>query len=112
MLSGAVCPGNNGLGGTLGAVRSDASWYSRLKSCVTEACSVAIAEEAKLTPQSVLAAPEGAPAALRSSMQKDVAAGRTPELDAISGPVLRCGSKHGIDVSATRALVDHIARAM
>jgi ketopantoate reductase len=45
-------------------------------------------------------------------MQKDVAAGRTPELDAISGPVLRCGSKHGIDVSATRALVDHIARAM
>jgi ketopantoate reductase len=41
-------------------------------------------------------------------MQKDVAAGRQPELDAIAGPVLRGGSEHGIDVPATRALVDRI----
>ena len=98
-------------GGTLGAVQSDAGWHSRLESCVTEACSVAIAEGARLTPQPVLAALEGAPDSLRSSMQKDVAAGRTPELDAIAGPILRGGSKHGIDVSATRAFVDHISRA-
>ena len=37
-------------GGTFGDVRSDASWHSRLKSSVAEACSVAIAEGAKLTP--------------------------------------------------------------
>ena len=98
-------------GGTLGAVRSDTNWHSRLEACVTEACSVAIAEGAKLTPQPILAALEGAPDALRSSMQKDVAAGRAPELDAIVGPILRGGSKHGIDVSATRSLVDHISRA-
>jgi 2-dehydropantoate 2-reductase len=98
-------------GGTLGAVRSDASWHSRLESCVTESCSVAIAEGAKLTPQPILAALEGAPDAQRSSMQKDVAAGRRPELDAIAGAILRGGKEHGIDVPATRVLVDHIAGA-
>ena len=99
-------------GGTLGAVRLDASWHSRLEACVTEACSVAITEGAKLTPQPILATLEGAPDALRSSMQKDVAAGPAPELDAIAGPILRGGSKYGIDVSATQALVDNIVRAM
>jgi 2-dehydropantoate 2-reductase len=99
-------------GGTLGAVRSDASWHSRLEACVAEACTVAVAEGAKLTPQPVLAALEGAPGAMRSSMQKDVAAGRVPELDAIAGPILRDGNEHGIQVPATQALVDHIARAL
>ena len=37
-------------------------------------------------------------------MQKDVDAGREPELDAIAGPILRAGERHGIDVSATREL--------
>jgi ketopantoate reductase len=41
-------------------------------------------------------------------MQKDVAAGRPPELEAIAGPILRGGTEHGIDVSVTRALVDRI----
>src|SRR3712207_1478793 len=75
-------------GETLGDVRSDARWHSRLESCVAEACSVAVAEGAKLTPQPILAALEGAPDALRSSMQKDVAAGRAPELGAIAEPIL------------------------
>jgi 2-dehydropantoate 2-reductase len=99
-------------GGTLGAVRSDASWHSRLEACVTEACAIGIAEGAKVPPEPILAALEGAPDALRSSMQKDVAAGRVPELDAIAGPILRGGSKHGIDVSATQALAEHVVRAM
>jgi 2-dehydropantoate 2-reductase len=38
-------------------------------------------------------------------MQKDVAQGRTPELDAIAGPILRGARRHGIDVPATRKLV-------
>jgi 2-dehydropantoate 2-reductase len=99
-------------GGTLGVVRSDPSWHSRLETCVTEACAVGIAEGAKVAPEPILAALEGAPDAFRSSMQKDVAAGRAPELDTIAGPILRGGSKHGIEVSATQALVDHIVRAM
>ena len=51
--------------GTLGAVRSDTSWHFRLEAYVTEACFVAITEGAKLTPQPILAALEGAPDALR-----------------------------------------------
>ena len=33
---------------------------------------------------------------------------RPPEVEAIAGPILRSGSEHGIEVSATRALVDRI----
>jgi 2-dehydropantoate 2-reductase len=110
LLSGAVCPGDDGLGEEIGAVRSDASWHSHLEACVAEACTLAVAEGAKLTPQPIFAALEGAPDALRSSMQKDVAAGRAPELDAIAGRILRGGDEHGVEVPATQALVDHILR--
>jgi ketopantoate reductase len=37
-------------------------------------------------------------------MQKDVDRGNVPELDAIAGPILRGGTKHGIAVPATREL--------
>jgi 2-dehydropantoate 2-reductase len=95
-------------GGSLGVVRSDAQWRARLEECVNDACAVAVAEGAKVAPEPILAAFEGAPVGFRSSMQKDVAAGRPPELDAIARPILRGGTEHGIDVSATRALVDRI----
>jgi len=98
-------------GGSLGAVRSDAGWSARLEASVKEACAVGLAEGAEVAPEPILAALEGAPSAFRSSMQKDVAAGRAPELDAIAGPILRGGRKHGIEVSATRDLADHIARS-
>ncbi len=39
------------------------------------------------------------------AMQKDAAAGRPLELDAIAGPIVRLGRRHGIDVSITEALV-------
>ena len=95
-------------GGSLGVIRSDASWRARLEACVTEACAVGVAEGAKVAPEPILAALEGLPDGFRSSMQKDVAAGRPPEVEAIAGPILRGGSEHGIDVSATRALADQI----
>jgi 2-dehydropantoate 2-reductase len=95
-------------GGSLRVVRSDARWRALLEECVNEACAVAVAEGAKVAPEPVLAALEALPDGFRSSMQKDVAAGRPPELDAIAGPILRGGTEHGIDVSATRALVDRI----
>jgi ketopantoate reductase len=37
-------------------------------------------------------------------MQKDVAAGRPPELDAIAGPILRGGAALGIPVPVTAEL--------
>ena len=38
-------------------------------------------------------------------MQKDVDRHNPPELDAIAGPILRGGQKHGINVPATTKLV-------
>jgi 2-dehydropantoate 2-reductase len=99
-------------GGSLGAVRSDALWWTRLEACIKEACAVGVAEGAQVAPEPILAALEGASDAFRSSMQKDVVAGRAPELDAIAGPILRGGDEYGIDVSATKALVDSIARVV
>src|SRR5918997_1324756 len=99
-------------GGPLGVVRSDAGWWTRLEGCVKEACAVGVAEGANVAPEPILKALEGAPDGFRSSMQKDVAAGRPPELDALAGPILRGGTEHGIDVSATRALLDRIVAAL
>jgi len=41
-------------------------------------------------------------------MQKDVAAGNPPELDAIAGPILRRAEQYGIDVPVTRELAEMI----
>jgi len=38
-------------------------------------------------------------------MQTDVQQGKTPELEAIAGPILRGARKHGIEVPATAELV-------
>jgi 2-dehydropantoate 2-reductase len=101
-------PATTASGGPVGLVRSDPGWWTRLEGCVKEACAVALAEGAKVAPEPILATLKAAPDGFRSSMQKDVAAGRPPEVEAIAGPILRGGTEHGIDVSATRALVDRI----
>ena len=49
------------------------------------------------------------PEDMRSSMQKDIAAGREPELDAIAGPVLRRGREHGIATPAVEELARRVA---
>jgi 2-dehydropantoate 2-reductase len=95
-------------GGSLGVVRSDPGWWTRLEGCVKEACAVGVAEGAKVAPEPILAAFEGAPDGFQISMKKDVAAGRPPEVEAIAGPILCGGTEHGIDVSATRALMARI----
>jgi len=43
-------------------------------------------------------------------MQKDVASGREPELDAIADPIVRAGRRHGIPVPGTEALA-HLVTA-
>jgi 2-dehydropantoate 2-reductase len=48
---------------------------------------------------------DGAPAGMRSSMQKDAEAGRPIELDAIGGSVLRAAERAGVDVPVTAMLV-------
>ena len=46
---------------------------------------------------------------LVSSMQRDIASGRPPELDAIPGAVLRAAARHGIQCPTIERLVAMIA---
>ena len=59
---------------------------------------------ARITADPLWAIVRGAPATMQSSMQKDVAAGSAPELDAIAGPILRGGTRYGIPVPVTAEL--------
>ena len=95
---------------TVGEILSDPQWRSLGEACVREACAVATAEGAKVDPQAILSGVTAMPANMRSSMQKDVEQHRTPELEAIAGPILRGGRRHGIEVPATKKLVAAVER--
>jgi 2-dehydropantoate 2-reductase len=88
----------------IGGVLSDPVWNELWSSCVREACAIAVAEQAKVDPEVVIAGASKMPPAMRSSMQKDVAQGNAPELDAIAGPILRGAVRHRIPVPATQKL--------
>jgi 2-dehydropantoate 2-reductase len=92
----------------VGGVMGNPEWKAQWEFCVREACVVATAEGAKVEADVVFARMSRAPYGMRSSMQKDVERGNPPELDAIAGPILRAGSRHGIEVRATKALVDAV----
>lgn len=92
-------------GAPKGEVAASPHWRGQLESCVREACAVAKAEGARVDPDIGLAALLGLPDAMRSSMQKDIEQGNPPELDAIAGPILRGGERHGVPVPVTRGLV-------
>jgi 2-dehydropantoate 2-reductase len=94
----------------IGDVVKDPARKARLEQCVEEACAVAIAGGAVLDAATVLANIGKLPPQMRSSMQKDVEAGRPPELDAIAGPILRGAEKFALPASATRALVEEIRK--
>jgi 2-dehydropantoate 2-reductase len=91
--------------GPLGAIRDDERYHG----CQSEVLAVARAEGAQVDEQSLRSMAAGAPYAMRSSMQKDVAAGRQPELDAIAGPVLRGAARHDIAVPYTEELARLVA---
>jgi 2-dehydropantoate 2-reductase len=93
---------------TVGDVMSNPALRARLEDCVREACEVAKASGAMLDVNAVLGNIGKLPPQMRSSMQKDVAAGRQPELDAIAGPILRGAERFGLQSPATRSLVEQI----
>jgi 2-dehydropantoate 2-reductase len=95
---------------TVGEILADAEWRSQGVACVREACAVGVAEGAKVDPDKVLAGVAGMPGSMRSSMQKDVEQHKTPELDAIAGPILRGARRHGIEVPVTRKLTAAVER--
>jgi 2-dehydropantoate 2-reductase len=88
----------------LGGARTDA----RFAGCREEALAVAEAEGARIDGAALRALHGSAPAEIRSSMQKDAAAGREPELDAIAGPIVRGGARHAISTPCTEDLAVQI----
>jgi 2-dehydropantoate 2-reductase len=80
----------------LGEIRSDPERRSALEACVGEASAVARAEGAAVSVEATMAELDDAHAELRTSMQRDIAAGREPELDAIPGSVLRAAARHDL----------------
>jgi 2-dehydropantoate 2-reductase len=94
--------------GPLGAVRED----DRYLGCLDEAIAVAHAEGARIDDQVLRKIILNAPSGFRSSMQKDVAEGRPPELDAIAGPIQRGGRRHGIPTPKTDELARLVDRAV
>ena len=94
----------------VGEILSDPEWRDLGMACIREVCAVTVAEGARIDVQKVLTGVSGMPGAMRSSMQKDVEQGKTPELDAIAGPILRAAKRHRIDVPVTKKLVAEVER--
>ncbi|HYV14871.1 MAG TPA: ketopantoate reductase family protein [Conexibacter sp.] len=93
----------------LGAIRADPALHAQLDACVEEGAAVARAEGAEIDPDRVRGELERVHAEFGSSMQRDIAAGRAPELDAIAGAVLRAGARHGVPCPTIAALAERVA---
>lgn len=73
-----------------------------------EVAAVARAEGADVDGQRAIQLFDAVPASMQSSMQRDAAAGRPTELDAIGGAVVRRAARHGVPVPVTARLVDEL----
>jgi 2-dehydropantoate 2-reductase len=98
--------------GPIGTVLADPGRRKLMEDCVREACGGANAAGAGLDPEVSIRILNNAPPTMRSSMQKDVDAGRLPELDAIAGPILRSAESRGVAAPATAKLVEEVEQRM
>ena len=98
-------------GMTIGGVCQAPEWRKRLEDTAREACAVITASGTPFDANEIIPVFAKVPAGSRSSMQRDVAAGNPPELDAIAGPIIRGAEKHGLAAPTTRELVNIIRRA-
>jgi 2-dehydropantoate 2-reductase len=97
-------------GKLLGEIRSTPELRDDLVGAIEEGCAVGQAEGAEdVDPQTALGELELAHETLGSSMARDIAAGRAPELDAIPGSVLRAAARHHISCPTIERLIVTIA---
>jgi 2-dehydropantoate 2-reductase len=93
----------------LGEIRSTPALRAELVGAIEEACAVGRAEGADdVDAERAIGELELAHETLGSSMQRDIAAGRSPELDAIPGSVLRAAERHGLSCPTIERLVTRI----
>jgi 2-dehydropantoate 2-reductase len=93
----------------IGFVRTDPRWRSALEGAINETVAVANADGAHLDPADTLAELDTAHAELGSSMRRDIAAGREPELDALAGAVLRAAARHRLRCPTVTWLAQRVA---
>ncbi|MFF8952474.1 ketopantoate reductase family protein [Streptomyces sp. NPDC014940] len=92
----------------VGTVRGDRR--PELLAVLDEITAVARAAGARVTTETVLSFFDRVPDTMKSSMQRDAAAGRPLEVDAIGGAVLRAGAAHQVETPVTARLVADVAR--
>ena len=93
----------------IGPIRSTPELRAELEACVVEAAAVAQADGADVRPKAVMGELDDAHETLGSSMQRDIAAGVEPELDAIAGSVLRTAARHGLACPTVERLAARVA---
>jgi 2-dehydropantoate 2-reductase len=92
----------------LGELRADGEWRAALEAAVEEACSVAAADGAPVTPAEQWAMIDLMPPTLVTSAARDVAAGRPSELDAIVGGVVRVGKRLDVPTPMLAGLLERL----
>jgi len=104
-LLGPLALTTTAAGAPAGVVQEAAEWRGRLVACHREAVAVGAAEGATLDGPALEGLLEFPLGEMRTSMQKDFDAGRPLELDAIAGPIVREGRRHGLGTPATAELI-------
>ncbi len=95
-------------GKNLGEIMAHPAWRATMYEAFAEAQAVAEAYGAVIDPARVQAILDSSPPTMRSSMAKDLAAGRPLELDGIAGPIIHGGERWRIAVPTTTRLVAEI----
>jgi 2-dehydropantoate 2-reductase len=92
----------------IGFIRTDPHWRAALQEAIAETVAVANAEGAQIDPSVALVELDDAHPTLSSSMHRDIAAGRPPELGAIPGAIVRAARRHGLECPTIEELVAEI----
>ena len=95
----------------IGELRSDPPWRRRLEAAVVEACQVALADGAQLTPEAQWEIIDAMPPGLTSSTARDIAAGRPSELDAITGAAVRAARRLAVPAPVLESLLEETEAA-
>jgi 2-dehydropantoate 2-reductase len=95
-----------GFGATAGEVRE--KYRADLEAAAAEVVAVARAAGATADAGAVIGLFDRVPPGMKSSMQRDVEAGRPAEVDAIGGAVLRAAARHGVAAPTIARLVDDL----
>lgn len=94
----------------VGWIRKDPQWRTKLQAALEEGAAVAQAEGAKVSVEMTMDYVDHARYELGSVMQRDLQAGKKPELDAIAGAVIRAGARRGLGLPTIRELAAQVAQ--